>query len=352
MCIAMDIRNISCLLLLSLLTLFGVSCTSKKTPFKASGRALEVVTVIPDEYMTDELKDSLRGAFSGPIGVLPQDEPWCDLLFTSSSKFSSLFQIFRNILFVDIDSTRYTRPAFHISRDQWAAGQLIVSVRAENFESFRKMIRQNAGMLGRMFYKEELKRRCDELRKTYSSSMQKLVEDSIGGVTINPIADIKFTKAEEGFVWGSDLNTQGRKDLVVYTFPYTSHETFTPNYLVAKRDSVLGRHILGEYLNSYMTTEKRVAPMSTAYTLHGAYCYELRGLWSMEGDMMGGPFVMHAMVDEAHHRVVVAEAFVYAPAKEKRNLLLETEACLFTLRPVEQELSGEDIFKGVKPFGN
>ncbi len=327
------------------------SCQQKKTPFKASGRALEVVTVLPDGYNTTEVKDSLRKLFSGPIGVLPQDEPWCDLLFTPASKFSNVFRIFRNILYIDIDSTQYTRTALHISRNEWANNQLIISARANNLGDFWGMMQKNTKRLGKMFYTEELKRRYEELEGTYSSGMKKLVEDSIGGVTINPIEAIKYTKASRNFVWGSDLNTKGRKDMVVYAFPYTSSQTFTPNYLIAKRDSVLSRHVLGEYLNSYMTTEKRVPPMVSAYTVNGAYCYELRGLWAMEGDMMGGPFVMHAMVDEANHRIIVAEAFVYAPAKEKRNLLMEAEAALFSLRPINRSFASDSVFNNVNVLG-
>ena len=345
-----SLRSLTFVLLLSTIMLVG--CRQTKSPFRASGRALEVVTVLPDAYATQALKDSLRKVFEGPIGVLPQDEPWCTLLFTTKSKFTNVFRIHRNILFVDIDSAMYTRNGLHISRDEFANGQFIITAKSPNLESFKGMIRSQAPRVGKMIYREELMRKFDELQGTYSSAMQKLVEDSIGGVTINPIVEIKFTKASKEFVWGSDMNTSGRQDIVVYSYPYTSTSTFTPNYLIRKRDSVMSRHILGEYLNSYMTTEKRITPMSSVYTIHGAYCYELRGLWHMEGDMMGGPFVMHAMVDNAHGRVIVAEAFVYAPSKEKRNLLMNAEACLFTLRPMDTELVRDSVFGDILPFGN
>ncbi len=58
----------------------------------------------------------------------------------------------------------------------------------------------------------------------------------------------------------------------------------------------------------------------------------MRGLWKMQGDMMGGPFVSHIRLDEANNRVVVAEAFVYAPETSKRNYIRRMEASLFTLR--------------------
>ena len=58
---------------------------------------------------------------------------------------------------------------------------------------------------------------------------------------------------------------------------------------------------------------------------------ETRGLWKMEHDAMGGPFVSHSRVDTLNNRVVVAEGFVYAPEKMKRGLIRRLEAALYTL---------------------
>ena len=71
----------------------------------------------------------------------------------------------------------------------------------------------------------------------------------------------------------------------------------------------------------------------TPITLYGKYCGVLRGLWEMEGDMMGGPFVSFARLDEVNNRVVVAEGFVYAPETDKKkNMMRRLEASLHTLR--------------------
>ena len=56
-----------------------------------------------------------------------------------------------------------------------------------------------------------------------------------------------------------------------------------------------------------------------------------RGLWEMRNDAMGGPFVSLSTVDSINSRVIVAEAFVYAPGISKRNLLRSAEAALYTL---------------------
>ena len=70
----------------------------------------------------------------------------------------------------------------------------------------------------------------------------------------------------------------------------------------------------------------------------------MRGLWRVEGDMMGGPFVSLARLDEQNNRVIVAEGFVYAPETEKRNYIRRIEAALYTLRlPGELESADEEV---------
>ena len=120
-------------------------------------------------------------------------------------------------------------------------------------------------------------------------------------------------------------------DLFVYSFPYVDRNTFTLDYLVAKRDSFAKNMIPGSFEGSYMATEKRVVDYE-ASTLNGKYCGILRGLWRTEGDMMGGPFVSYARVDEPNRRVIVTEGFVFEPRKAKRNYIRRLEAALQTTR--------------------
>jgi hypothetical protein len=100
----------------------------------------------------------------------------------------------------------------------------------------------------------------------------------------------------------------------------------------------------GAFPNSYMATDTAWVTFNST-TVNGKYCGVLRGLWHMKGDMMGGPFVSHARVDERNNRVVVVEGFVYAPETDKRNFIRRVESALYTLRlPGEyEELSNESM---------
>ena len=69
------------------------------------------------------------------------------------------------------------------------------------------------------------------------------------------------------------------------------------------------------------------------------YVQIARGLWYMENDMMGGPFVSHSMVDEINGRIIVTEAFLYAPNRKKGNMMRKLEASLYTIKlPADKKI--------------
>ena len=105
-------------------------------------------------------------------------------------------------------------------------------------------------------------------------------------------------------------------------------------------------NIPGSLEGQYMATDANYVDVKD-FSVKGEYAFEARGLWYMEKDMMGGPFVSHARVDRANGRVVVVEAFVYAPERNKRELMRQMEAALYTLNftigktKCDESLNGE-----------
>ena len=57
---------------------------------------------------------------------------------------------------------------------------------------------------------------------------------------------------------------------------------------------------------------------------------EMRGLWEVVNDYMGGPFVSHTFLDEQNHYVITMVAFVYAPKYDKRNYLRQVESIIYS----------------------
>ena len=124
--------------------------------------------------------------------------------------------------------------------------------------------------------------------------------------------------------------------IVLYSYPYTDKNTFTLEYFLNKRDSVMKVNIPGAFEGSYMSTQRDFVYVEDA-TVQGKYAQVARGLWRVKGDRMGGPFVSHSRVDEVNGRVIVAEAFIYAPESLKRDLMRRMEAALYTLQLPQTE---------------
>jgi hypothetical protein len=259
------------------------------------------------------------------------------ITYVRPDQFDGLFKYLRNLLIVTIDEKMYTKVSLRKEADKWATGQSITYLNAPDGESLEAFLSDNMRILVDHYTKEEMKRTREFFHEKYSSVVMEHVKNKFG-ITLHAPADIRSFKDSTDCLWFSNDANNVRMDLLIYSFPFVDPNTFTLEYLVAKRDSVVKGMIPGVCPGSYMSTEKRVVDYF-ASTLHGKYCGILRGLWRMEGgDMMGGPFVSYARVDEENRRVIVTEGFAYGPGHEKKNYIRRLEAALQTTRfPDEQK---------------
>lgn len=330
--------------MLFLLILTG-ACHSGSVLTNATGLAYEVVVVMNQEDWKGEAGQAVKAELTSDVPGLPQSEPALKITYVQPKDFNGLLKYVRNILIVKIDASLYTKVSLSYENDPWAKNQVVVTLTAPSQEAIVQYANEHPKQLVDFFVKVEMNRAISQLEKNYSSVvMDRLKADF--DVMLNAPANMTYYRDTTDFFWASNNANTGRTDLVVYTFPYTDPNTFTTDYLIAKRDSVMKANLPGAFPNSYMATETRAGIEYKPMTLNGKYAGMMRGLWRMEGDMMGGPFVSLVRLDEKNNRVVVAEGFVFAPETDKRNFIRRIEAALYTLRlpgefdqPVEESLS-------------
>lgn len=319
------------------------ACDSTFTISRATGIAYEVVVVMDKVAWDGTTGTAIKEELTSPVPYLPQSESSMRITYARPDQFNGMLKYVRNILIVNIDKSMYTKVSLLRESDKWTKGQAIIYLNAPDGESVETFLANNQRVLVEQYTKEEMKRAQDLLHEKYSAVVMKKVKDKFG-ITLYAPEDMTASANDSiDCLWFSNNATTGRMDLIIYSFPFTDPNTFTLEYLVDKRDSVAKYTIPGSFPGSYMSTEKRVVDYF-ASTLHGKYCGIVRGLWRMEGDMMGGPFVSYARVDEKNKRVIVTEGFVYEPAKEKKNYIRRLEAALQTMRlPDEQEPKQAEI---------
>ena len=69
-----------------------------------------------------------------------------------------------------------------------------------------------------------------------------------------------------------------------------------------------------------MAVERRMIPTYEEIAFNGEIAAEIKGLWRMENDFMGGPFYSLTMYDKDNARLVTVEGYAYAPYFDKEHM--------------------------------
>ena len=304
------------------------------------GSAFEVLLVCEDEVWESTAGMALKQALDTPVPGLPQQEASFKVTRRNYDNFGSTEQAFRNIILVDINNS-YSKCEFRFERNVYAEPQIVMAIYAPDKRSFGEYVNKNAQVIVDFFNEKEREYQINELGKKYNKEIMSLILQKFGCTIMIP-SNINGRKSGRDFVWISDYNNPSKVEIMnfaVYSYPYTSYDNFSKEYFIQKRDSFMKENIPGSEPDSYIQTEKNTVSLEDA-EYNGKYMSIARGSWYMKNDDMfgGGPFVSHSIVDETYGRVIVVEAFVYAPNKEKRGYMRKLEASLYTLQlPLDLE---------------
>lgn len=318
-------------------TAFILSCSNSGEILhkNISGNANELIVVIPDELWID-LPGSLVKETLGQVQLaLPQDEPLFDLVNVPPSGFKSIFRSARNVLQLNI-SASVSEPGIDFKDDVWAYPQATVLISAKNAEQFEKVYSENSERIMSYFLAAEKERLTMNYDKYYEKGVYNVLDKEYG-ITMKVPPGFVIADRKKDFIWYKYETPEISQGIVVYSLPYNSDSIFTANVQVALRDSVFKENVPGPLKGSYMSTEKRVIQLHNYLEHNGNYASEMRGLWRLENDYMGGPFISLAELDATNQRVVVAYGYVYAPSKDKRNLIRQVEAMVYSLKFNDQE---------------
>ena len=320
----------SMLLMVALLS--GCESKGKKGVFTptSSGRAYEILVVVPQGVWERPAGRALYDVLDTDVPGLPQSERSFRIMFTSPENYDGALKIVRNIIIVDIDKNRYTQPKFRYAKDVYAAPQSILTIQAPDESSFKEFVTENRQAIIDFFTHAEMNRQIAVLKDKHSDYVETKVKSMFDCDVWVP-GDLASTKQGEDFFWAGTNAATGDQNFVIYSFPYTDNNTFTKEYFVHKRDSVMKANIPGAKPGMYMATDSLMTDVRNISVL-GEYALEARGLWRIKGDFMGGPFVSHMRLDRANRRIIVSEIFIYSPDKLKRNLVRQMETSLYTLK--------------------
>ena len=319
-----------CLLLLT-------SCKKEQIFPQASGRPYEVLVVLDNKTWNAPAGRALFDILDTDVPCLPQSERSFHITQIEPKDLSANFSIFRNIIQVNIDKTQFSRTGMRFMRNKYAMDQIVLTFNSPSQEDLRQFCIDHKQEVVDFLTRTEMNRLIKELEKKHSKVTYDLAWQIFACRFYAP-KELTGYKKGEHFLWTSNNTASGLENICMYSYPYEGPETFNKEYMIAKRDSVMKENLPGEKPGMYMKTDS-LCTMIKPIVVHKRYAMELRGLWYMENDCMGGPFVSHSRIDTETNRVVVVEGFVYAPEKMKRGLIRRLEGSLYTLLLPEEQYS-------------
>lgn len=325
------------ILILSLIAVVFTSCDDTFNMPQASGRPYEVMVVMDSTAWKAREGRALFRVLEKDIPGLPQPEQSFHISQVEPDKFNKVLNIFRNIIIVDINPKAYTKTKMFFTRDLNAHDQIVMTIQSPSASDFEDFCFMHDNDIIDFFTKMEMNRLIKQLHEKYSRLTFEMAKKMFDCTYYGP-EELKSYKKGKDFFWTSNNAPSGIVSICMYSYPYEGPETFNKQYVLHKRDSIMAANIPGTLPSMHMATDTlctEVKPIA----VHGRYAMEARGLWYMENDGMGGPFVSHSRVDQLHNRVVVIEGFVFAPEKMKRGLMRRLEGSLYTLTLPDEEMS-------------
>lgn len=331
------------LLLLMMALVSLVAC--KETYYNpiASGRPYEVLVVMDKDMWNRPSGRALFAALDTDVPGLPQSEPSFHISQCNVKDMDATLSLFRNIIRVNIDKTQYTHTKMKFTRNAYAKEQIILTFQSPSEDEFEAYCREHKQDIVDFICRTEINRLIVNLHIKHSDVVTQLARELFNCDFYAP-DELESSKRGQDFFWASNNSAGSMVNVCVYSYPYEGPETFNKQYVLAKRDSVMKKNIPGSEPNMFMKTDTLYTDVKPIW-VHKAYAMEARGLWYMENDAMGGPFISHSRVDTINRRVVVAEGFVFAPEKMKRGLLRRLEGALYTLSLPQEHL--EEVETGV-----
>lgn len=293
-----------------------------------SGKAGEVLIIIDKPYWEGEVGSELRTSFLADYPYLPQKEPIFTVYNAPHSAFKGTFPFHRNIVMVNI-SKKVDSTYIVFQKDVWAKPQIVISAFAKSKEEATALLTANRAKIVSAIEQKERDRIISNSMKFEELSIRQAVTRIFGGSPYFT-KDYSLKKKTGDFIWISHETTYVNQGILIYKFPYTDPSRLTLDFLCSKIDSTLAVNVPGMRDNSYMTISRLISP-GIGYTRYKNKDFiEVRGLWELKNDYMGGPFVCHIFPDKENKNIVVLQGFVYAPKFDKRNYLRYVESVLYS----------------------
>ncbi len=324
----------------------------------AYGNLNDISVIADTSLVASEAGDTLDYYFGAAYPILPQPEPIFDLRYYTPWQLQAtpiLRELRTYLVLADLEETespttemvmkdigteRLRRDNLQngygttVGRDKWANGQILVYMYGYGQQALKENIRNNFPSVMQRIYEAESKKMDATIYfKGENRAAMDILEKEMGiRIRIPATYELVMQDTAASVYWLRDERTKSSSNIMLKRVKYEEQEQLSRTGLKALRDS-LGQYVTSAQPGSYMKINDVDLPLYVSTTnLNGTYALEAQGIWELENDFMGGPFISYLVYNENKPYLVLLDGFVHAPGKEKRDFIQEIEFILHTAK--------------------
>lgn len=334
----------ACLLLVSL-----TACKGDFRP-EASGGFSEIIVVMDSSMVNSATANAIRNTFGAPIRTItPSPEPRYDLLFRDLRVSSDLELVQRNknvIIAATIDedsnvgsflrsalaenvqqSVRDGQSFFFQNNNVWARDQWVLMLSANTDEELAEKIMANERRLmtelnelehirwhNYVYRRAEQTELSKEILENHGWTFRIQHDYRLGVDTLNFLTLRRQLQDNDRWIW------------VWWQDDFDQFGEIDREWINTTRDSLNQIYFKGKSNDRFVRTDYRRPLEQRFMTLNEMEAFESRGIWIMNNDLMGGPFVNYTFFDEENNRLFMMEFGQFAPRWDKRRFLYQFDA--------------------------
>lgn len=319
------------LLPFAIVVLMLTSCKQHQPTLTSTGLNYEIIVVCDQPLYNDVVYPVLNKELRREIDGLPESEPEFSLINTTEQHFTRMLQSHHNVLIIKVD-TALEKTKVDVRDNVWSKPQKVINIYLPKSVNFEAEFEKYADNIRGIFNKNAEFRFQTQTKDIRANDIEKTIKEKMS-VAMEIPKDFYLAKVENDFCWLRFETTEMSMGLLIYTQEYKDTAQFSLNNIIKNRNLVTSENIPGPADGSYMIAETEMhSPSIKNIDFNGNYCKEVRGLWKVHGDFMGGPYVNYTILDTINNRIVNLDGFVYNPNKNKRNFVRRLESICKTAK--------------------
>lgn len=305
----------------------GDSSVTRTLP-NVTGATGELLVVMDRALWDGSPGRAVRDDIAPVLVGLPQAEPAFTLIHANPDGFRDVLVAHRNILLSTVEKDK-PEPSVTFERNKWSETQLVITVTAPDSLSLARTISDNADVIRQRINAIERERITDWLVNSAGRNRSVLKSGDQSYEIIMPAGYRTDFNKDNVLIVSEETPSTTQSVIISVSDRVTSRIGCIE--LADMTEKITSARIKGPG-GSFMVIEKQVPVSCSSFRLHNMDYIEMRGLWTLEGGYMGGPFISYAFIDPVTAKAVTVTGFVYAPRDDKRELLRQVEALMYTVR--------------------